>query len=539
MSATFKQSDADHAANGSDVPVESSSPHDDQNAELRRTLESLDLNPRRRRWPIGIAGLAVGVAATLGTLAAIDRNSSTDTETVAETAQTATAPVETRDLLEEVEWSGTLGFGEPTSLIAPNDGTLTTGAALGSALVQGDVVAVVDDLAMVLFYGDVPFYRDLSSGDQGADVRQLETNLVALGYDPDVTVTIDHDFTANTAAMVERWQEALGGEVTGSLRLGAVALTEGPATVVTSSATGNTVRSGDAVAVLDVRQVEVTVVSDGAGVVDELVSVGTTIEFGTPLFTLDEQPIVALVDPDRIGELLADSDADIETLESLLAASGFDPDDAMTVDGVITDSTRAAVGLWQEANDLPVTLIADSSGYVLVRAGLEAALPLVLPGSDLIAGRPTLALTAPKMSVVVTIAASDADEFAVGDEVDVEMADETLQPGVVTNVGTIVTPGSTNDDDPTIEVTVTLVDPDELGTSGPVTVRTISSRIDGALVVPTRALVSLVEGGFAVEKQLEDGTSVLVQVEVGTFDDGVVEVVSSQLESGDQLVVPS
>ena len=44
----------------------------------------------------------------------------------------------------------------------------------------------------------------------GPDVLQLETALVALGYDPDNEVIVDREFTSETAAMVERWQQHLG-----------------------------------------------------------------------------------------------------------------------------------------------------------------------------------------------------------------------------------------------------------------------------------------------------------------------------------------
>ena len=73
---------------------------------------------------------------------------------------------------------------------------------------------------------------------------------------------------------------------------------------------------------------------------------------------------------------------------------------------------------------------------------------------------------------------------------------------------------------------------------GPVTVLSIGEAIEGATVIPTRALVTLAEGGFAVEKVGDDGSTALVGVELGTFDDGVVEVVEGDLAPGDDVVVP-
>jgi hypothetical protein len=57
--------------------------------------------------------------------------------------------------------------------------------------------------------------------------------------------------------------------------------------------------------------------------------------------------------------------------------------------------------------------------------------------------------------------------------------------------------------------------------------------------VPTRALVSLSEGGFAVEVRTPDGSTRLVGVELGVFDDGVVEVIAGDVTPGDDVVVPT
>ena len=72
---------------------------------------------------------------------------------------------------------------------------------------------------MPLLYGRLPAWRKLSVGvDDGPDVRQLEQNLVALGYDPDRAITVDSHFTWATRAAVQRWQEVLGLEETGAVR---------------------------------------------------------------------------------------------------------------------------------------------------------------------------------------------------------------------------------------------------------------------------------------------------------------------------------
>jgi peptidoglycan hydrolase-like protein with peptidoglycan-binding domain len=86
----------------------------------------------------------------------------------------------------------------------------------GAVIRRGGRLMAVDNQPVELFYGSLPLWRDLAVGvDDGPDVRQLERNLVALGYDPDRAITVDEHFSAATAAAVERWQEANGLDQTG------------------------------------------------------------------------------------------------------------------------------------------------------------------------------------------------------------------------------------------------------------------------------------------------------------------------------------
>jgi len=96
-------------------------------------------------------------------------------------------------------------------VLAPAAGTVTALPADDATIAQGDVLYEVGGEPVIALYGDVPAYRsmrDLSDNMTGADVAQLEAALVALGYDPDGTVTVDDEFTDATEQMVERWQDS-------------------------------------------------------------------------------------------------------------------------------------------------------------------------------------------------------------------------------------------------------------------------------------------------------------------------------------------
>ena len=105
-------------------------------------------------------------------------------------------------------------------------GTVTALPRAGSVIERGGALYRLDGDPIVLMYGSIPAYRALQSGvSDGRDVRELEQNLAALGFDPG---TVDDSFSASTAAAVSDWQESVGLERTGAVELGRVAFLPGP-----------------------------------------------------------------------------------------------------------------------------------------------------------------------------------------------------------------------------------------------------------------------------------------------------------------------
>ncbi|MDX2467941.1 MAG: efflux RND transporter periplasmic adaptor subunit, partial [Acidimicrobiia bacterium] len=72
---------------------------------------------------------------------------------------------------------------------------------------------------------------------------------------------------------------------------------------------------------------------------------------------------------------------------------------------------------------------------------------------------------------------------------------------------------------------------------GDASIEAIDILVENVLTVPARALVALIEGGYAVELVKPDGTTTYTAVEVGEFADGWVEVTGAVTE-GDKVVVP-
>jgi len=106
-------------------------------------------------------------------------------------------------------------------------GILTWLPAPGATISQGQRLYEVSRQPVPLFYGAQPMYRHLGIGASGADVTELEDNLLALGFGSGGRLVADGIYTAADSAAVRDWQAAIGAPVTGELDLGAVVLLPG------------------------------------------------------------------------------------------------------------------------------------------------------------------------------------------------------------------------------------------------------------------------------------------------------------------------
>ena len=197
-----------------------------------------DLTRRLRARPAAAAGaaaavvvVAIGVVAAGGVLDSRTANAS-------EGRASNTATVTRGHLVVRETVAGTLGYGAEQPLLNRLRGTITRLPKAGTTVRRGEPLYDVDGKpGAYLLYGDTPAWRtlDINSAD-GVDVRQLESNLAALGYDPNGEVEVDDDFTAATARMVKRWQKAERLPQTGSVELGRVVFASGPRRVASVNA---------------------------------------------------------------------------------------------------------------------------------------------------------------------------------------------------------------------------------------------------------------------------------------------------------------
>ncbi|MBM2614435.1 HlyD family efflux transporter periplasmic adaptor subunit [Actinoplanes sp. LDG1-06] len=146
------------------------------------------------------------------------------------TATLSTTRIERTDLSDARMVPGTLGFGSARVVKGTGEGVLTRLPAAGQKVVRGTWLFKVNDQPVVVFYGGTPLFRAIDkAGLEGSDVREVRSNLNALGYR---TWAARRDVAdAGLLSAVKRWQKDLGMPAPGALRPGQVVVVTGPGRV--------------------------------------------------------------------------------------------------------------------------------------------------------------------------------------------------------------------------------------------------------------------------------------------------------------------
>jgi peptidoglycan hydrolase-like protein with peptidoglycan-binding domain len=440
------------------------------------------------RWRLALSMLLLGAAVGAGALWFNQRDTDETPPNESTEVTTTTLEAEMRDLTSYAEWAATLQSGTSAAISATTRGTITSNADVGDRIELGDVVAAIDGNPVVALYGSVPQFRELDiNTDDGADVRQLEENLVALGYDPDGTVTVDEHYTVFTGEMVERWETDLGLEDPDTIiAAGQIAFIAGPSEVATRTAVGSQVTPGQSLAT--------TVTLAKSGYLTLPVGVSAIAQLASPGVELTEGLTIGEVERD--GEILP----------------------LITVAGVPDNERTDAV---------EVALVMDA---VVMATVLERS-------ESIEAGQPLHLWEAPQGSIELEVDVDEIENFPVGLAVEVELPDGHVVSAIVDSVDDVARTVQSGQDSLTIvDVSIQPTGPvDSDFASGPVTVRVEDVAILNATMIPVRGLVALAEGGHAIEVEGRG----LIAVELGAFDDGWVEVTNGSIEPGELLVVPT
>jgi hypothetical protein len=187
--------------------------------------------PRRRGVAAAAAGGVAAGAAVAGAWYAGEFGQHGSRGRVSAGAPTTTRLVTRQDLSSATPVNATLGYAGSYSVSGKGSGTLTWLPSAGQVIRQGQVLYKTDNgNPVVLLYGKVPAWRTLDEGAAGADVSQLNHDLVKLGDASRSQISsLGWDyFSYETMAGVEKLQSALRvSSPLGSLSLGRVVFEPG------------------------------------------------------------------------------------------------------------------------------------------------------------------------------------------------------------------------------------------------------------------------------------------------------------------------
>lgn len=265
--------------------------------------------------------------------------------------------------------------------------TLTSLVDVGTTATRGTVLYTADQQPVVALLGDLPAWRTLEQGViDGADVQQLEENLVALGYS--TSLTVDQTFTADTAAAVQAWETALGRTAPdGVVMIGDVVFLTAPGDVLGHEA-----------------------------------EVGDTVDVGSPVLTIgsEQRVVVANVDATEAGGWTAGSTVEVEWA------------DTTTVEGTVL-GTGTTVTSGQV--ELTVALAASDAGAGERRSGAAASVTLVDAHRGDVIAVPVTAIVDDNGQPAVRVAQPTAPDEVV-----------QVETGLVANGWIEITSGLTEDD---------------------------------------------------------------------------------------------
>lgn len=284
-----------------------------------------------------------------------------------------------------------------------------------------------------------------------------------------------------------------------------------------------------------------TITATAQGTITWLPDPGAVIRQGEPLYEVDNEPVLLLRGTTPAWRDLADGMAagrDVRQLEQSLDDLGYAEDHGVTVDREFTWFTASAVAALRDDVGL-------DEGFGLTRAEVQfvphtvrvAAVPAAL-GQQ--AGGPVLETTSRQRVAAFALDAADQGTVAVDDEVSVELPDGRVMPATVTDMaGTVRSAGGSGDDPEStsvIDVEATLDDSDVGVDEAPVAVEISQQIATDVLAVPVEALLTLAEGGYALEVGGGGQTTSLLAVDVGAFADGWVEISGDGVEEGLEVI---
>ncbi|MGW7429135.1 peptidoglycan-binding protein [Streptomyces sp. NPDC054861] len=277
-----------------------------------------------------------------------------------------------------------------------------------------------------------------------------------------------------------------------------------------------------------------------AGTLNWIAPTGSVVERDERLYEVDGRPVRLMYGSEPMYRTLktGDEGKDVRQVEENLAALGYT---GFTVDEEYTEKTAAAVKRWQKSHDLKRTGTLGPDAIAFAGSAVRVKEAGAATGDQVGPGRPVLTVSGSERVVGFKLPVAEAGRAKAGTRVTVELPDGTRAPGKVSSVGRTASAGDDPQDrTPKIDITVSFDDPGKIKgvDQSPVVVNLTGETRRNVLSVPVNALLALPGGGFGVQV-VENGRARDVEVELGMFGQGRVEISGGGLREGMKVGVPS
>jgi peptidoglycan hydrolase-like protein with peptidoglycan-binding domain len=475
--------------------------------------------PRRRRVRIAaIATILLAAAATVAVVALGSGSSSHGSQGSVIPPGDTTATVERRTLVEHAQVNGTLGYGATLEMYDRIAGTFTWLPSVGAVIGRGGTLWRMDNLPVVLMYGSLPAYRALAQGvSDGPDVAQLNSNLIALGFDPYRAIGDRRHFGEAAATAVRRWQKANGLPQTGKVELGRVLF---------------------APAARRVTAVHVALGQDPPGASESSPGSGSGSGSGSGTPTGSSEPASK---PPAAKHRPAHHSSKAPSSRTPSAnrkpVANSHPRGSSSERSAKESSAAANPSKKNASNGNP-----SKEGSSKEPNGSGGGAPKLVLGT-----------TSTQQIVQLQVKANQQQLARVGEKAPVTLPDGRTVQGHITNVGTVASEssesekgsgngrspenGSGNGENATIAVTLALDRAVARLDKAPVSVQLVKSISRDVLAVPATALVATAAGGYAIQA-LEGGRRVELPVTPGMFANGYVQIEGAGVHEGLTVLEP-
>lgn len=250
------------------------------------------------------------------------------------------------------------------------------------------------------------------------------------------------------------------------------------------------------------------------------------------LYTVDGEPVVALDGNLPAWRSLSTSSAngaDIAQLEAALVALGYDPSGNVTVDNHFDSATRTMVKAWQQGLGTDQTGKVTLGSIVFLPSATSVTAVEQGVGDSVGEGDAVLQLAAPTQDVVIDV--PDGDEALVVPGLSVTIGDVQ---GTVTQLRSAEADGAV-----VVEAVITPATAIDGATNGSTVKVTLTlENATGVLLVPTEALVSRLDGTYAVQVEATDETATWLTVEIVGTSGANVAIRANGLTEGTLVLLP-